>query len=103
VPVLAHKGSAHVRGCPPRRVASVPQWDPRWRHTGKRAPLHGQLLRTQNPAVTPGGHVNKDPWTTVTLDRRVLDEELSEWIDESHALVVRGLSRKARAALQRSA
>jgi predicted DNA-binding protein (MmcQ/YjbR family) len=64
--------------------------------TLKLEPLHGQLLRGQHPSVRPGYHMNKEHWNTVLVDRNVLDEELAEWIDESYALVVARLSRKAR-------
>jgi predicted DNA-binding protein (MmcQ/YjbR family) len=73
---------------------------PRQAITLKLDPLHGQLLRAQNPSVRPGYHMNKDHWNTVVLDRNVIDEELAEWIDESYDLVVERLPRKARAALR---
>lgn len=49
--------------------------------------------------MRPGYHLNKDHWNTITVDERVLEDELIEWIDESYALVVAKLTRKARAGL----
>ena len=31
-------------------------------------PEHGEVLRGEHPAITPGYHMNKRHWITVTLD-----------------------------------
>ncbi|MFO7170834.1 MAG: MmcQ/YjbR family DNA-binding protein [Chloroflexota bacterium] len=63
-------------------------------------PYHAQLLRDTYPAVRPGYHLNKRHWITVTLDGSLPEELLRSLIDESYALVVRGLTRAARRALE---
>jgi predicted DNA-binding protein (MmcQ/YjbR family) len=70
------------------------------RITLKLEPLHGQLLRAQNASVLPGYHMNKDHWNTVVLDGGVVDDELSDWIGESYALVVKRLPRRERERLR---
>lgn len=54
-------------------------------------PLKAELLRAQYPAVLPGYHMNKRHWNTVVLDGSLADEEIRAMIDESYALVVKGL------------
>jgi predicted DNA-binding protein (MmcQ/YjbR family) len=63
-------------------------------------PYHGQLLRDSYAAIAPGYHLNKRHWITVTLDGTVPEEQLRALIDESYALVVKGLSAAARRALE---
>ncbi|NDJ62754.1 MAG: MmcQ/YjbR family DNA-binding protein [Chloroflexi bacterium] len=58
------------------------------------------VLRQTYPAVTPGYHLNKAHWNTVACDGSVPDDELYEWIDASYGLVVKGLTKKDREALQ---
>jgi len=54
-------------------------------------PLKAELLREQYPAVRPGYHMNKRHWNTVVLDGSIADDEIRAMIDESYALVVKGL------------
>jgi predicted DNA-binding protein (MmcQ/YjbR family) len=56
-------------------------------------------LRQTYAAITPGYHLNKRHWNTVTLDGSVPEEELLELIDHSYQLVVARLSRAERAKL----
>jgi predicted DNA-binding protein (MmcQ/YjbR family) len=56
-------------------------------------------LRQRYPAVTPGYHLNKRHWNTVTLDGSVPEEELLDLIDHSYQLVVASLPRAERATL----
>lgn len=62
-------------------------------------PLHAQVLREQYSAVQPGYHLNKQHWNTITLDGTIADEAIQAMIDESYRLVVKGLSKAARASL----
>ncbi|MFW5771818.1 MAG: MmcQ/YjbR family DNA-binding protein [Phototrophicaceae bacterium] len=62
-------------------------------------PIHAELLREQYPAVRPGYHLNKRHWNTVTCDGSVPDAEITEMIDNSYDLVVRGLPRRDRETL----
>jgi predicted DNA-binding protein (MmcQ/YjbR family) len=62
-------------------------------------PGYAVALREQYPAVTPGYHLDKRHWNTVELDGTVPSELVSEWIEDSHDMVVAGLSRAQRALL----
>jgi predicted DNA-binding protein (MmcQ/YjbR family) len=53
-------------------------------------------LRARYAAITPGYHLNKQHWNTVTLDGSVPEEELTELIDHSYDLVVARLTRAQR-------
>jgi predicted DNA-binding protein (MmcQ/YjbR family) len=53
-------------------------------------------LRGRYSAITPGYHLNKRHWNTVTLDGSVPDDELQELIDHSYELVVARLTKAQR-------
>jgi predicted DNA-binding protein (MmcQ/YjbR family) len=53
-------------------------------------------LRARYAAITPGYHLSKRHWNTVTLDGSMPDEELLELIDHSYELVVARLTRAQR-------
>ena len=53
-------------------------------------------LRDRYAGVTPGYHLNKRHWNTVTLDGSVPDDEVLDFIDHSYELVVARLSRAQR-------
>ena len=59
-------------------------------------PLKAELLRERYAAVLPGYHMNKRHWNTVVLDGSLSDAEIRAMIDESYALVVRGLPKARR-------
>src|SRR5690349_10921295 len=59
-------------------------------------PYHAQFLRDTYVAVQPGYHLNKQHWNTVTLDGSIPNDEILRMIDESYALVVKGLSKAVR-------
>jgi len=59
-------------------------------------PEKAEVLREYYPAVLPGYHMNKRHWNTVVLDDSIPDVEVLAMIDESYALVVRGLPRAKR-------
>ena len=44
-------------------------------------------LRERFPAVRSGYHMNKKHWNTVKMDGSVPDSLISEWVDDSYALV----------------
>lgn len=44
-------------------------------------------LREHHRSVTPGYHMNKKHWNTVTLDGSVPDKEVLSWIDHSYDLI----------------
>lgn len=59
-------------------------------------PVKAELLREKYAAVTPGYHMNKKHWNTVLLDGSIPEEEIKAMIDESYALVVKGLPKAKR-------
>ncbi|MFI0372286.1 MmcQ/YjbR family DNA-binding protein [Actinomadura sp. 1N219] len=56
-------------------------------------------LRGRYDAITPGYHLNKRHWNSVTLDGTVPEEELLELIDHSYDLVVARLTKAQRSEL----
>lgn len=59
-------------------------------------PTLAGILRETHAAVTPGWHLNKTHWNTVTIDGSIPDSEIQEMIDHSYEQVVKGLTKKAR-------
>lgn len=59
-------------------------------------------LRDLFDAVTPGYHMNKKHWNTVTLDGSIPVREIERMIDHSYALVVKKLKKAEREALELS-
>ncbi len=62
-------------------------------------PALAPLLRERYAAVTPGYHLNKVHWNTVTLDGSVPDDEVDDWAVMSYERVVAGLPKAVRAGL----
>jgi predicted DNA-binding protein (MmcQ/YjbR family) len=63
-------------------------------------PELAELLCQTHDAVSPGYHLNKRHWITVTVDDDV-EDQVRSWIDDSYDLVVAGLPRRERDRLQR--
>jgi len=57
-------------------------------------------LREKYDAVQPGYHMNKKHWITILIDGSVPDRQLKAWIDTSYDLVVAGLTKKQKLALE---
>lgn len=55
--------------------------------------------REQYAAVTPGYHMNKRLWNTITMDRSIPSRIVRQMIDDSYQLVVRSLPKKDQAGL----
>ena len=53
-------------------------------------------LRSRYETITPGYHLNKRHWNTITLDGSVPDEDVLELIDHSYDLVLAGLTKDQR-------
>lgn len=51
-------------------------------------------LRETYSGVTPGYHMNKQHWNTITTNGSIPDRLLYKWIDDSYTLVVARLSKK---------
>lgn len=60
----------------------------------KNDPERNIELRDRFEGVIPGYHMNKEHWNTVSLDFDVPDGEISEMVNQSYALVVKGLPKK---------
>jgi predicted DNA-binding protein (MmcQ/YjbR family) len=63
-------------------------------------PDEALFLRDIYPAVRPGYHLNKKHWNTVTIDGSVPQKEFLRMIDDSYNLVVKGLTKSQRQALE---
>ncbi|GAB4536725.1 MAG: MmcQ/YjbR family DNA-binding protein [Anaerolineales bacterium] len=62
-------------------------------------PEQADFFRGIFPAVTPGYHMNKRHWNTVTLDGSIPDEIVQEMLDTSYHLIADSLPRRVRQAL----
>jgi predicted DNA-binding protein (MmcQ/YjbR family) len=56
-------------------------------------------LRRNRWALQVGYHLDKRHWNTIQLDGTVPGDQLKDWIEDSYALVLAGLSRAQRASL----
>jgi len=63
-------------------------------------PHEALILRDIFPAITAGYHMNKRHWNTVALDDSIPVGEVERMIDNSYALVVKGMTRKERQSLE---
>ena len=63
-------------------------------------PSDALALRDQYQAVQPGYYMNKKHWNTITLDGSIPDDEILAMIDDSYALVVKGLKKADRKELE---
>jgi predicted DNA-binding protein (MmcQ/YjbR family) len=63
-------------------------------------PAEAQFLRQMFASVKPAYHMNKTHWNTVILDGSIPRGEIERMVDNSWALVVRGLAKRHRLALQ---
>lgn len=63
-------------------------------------PLEALQLRDIFESVRPGYHMNKKHWNTLLLNGELPEGEIQRQIDNSYALVVRGLTRSQRQRLE---
>ncbi|ARU58252.1 hypothetical protein OLMES_4236 [Oleiphilus messinensis] len=63
-------------------------------------PQQALMLRDIFESVMPGYHMNKKHWNTVILDGSIPIGELQRMIDHSYTLVVKGLKKTERQALE---
>ncbi len=82
-----------------KMFALVPE-DPPLRISLKCDPDEALALRDMYTAVQPGYHLNKKHWNTVTPDDALPEDELWRMIDNSYALVVKGLKKAERERLE---
>ncbi len=65
-------------------------------------PDEALALRDIFEAVIPGYHMNKKHWNTIILNDTVPNAEIERMVDRSYGLVIKGLTRKERQALELS-
>lgn len=63
-------------------------------------PENAVELREKYAAVQPGYHMSKKHWNTVLIDGSIPDKILRQWIDDSYQLVVAGLTKTQKTALE---
>ena len=61
---------------------------------------YAEELRTQYDSIYAGYHMNKKHWITVLMDGSVPDKKLCLWMDDSYNLVVAGLTKSQKKALE---
>lgn len=66
----------------------------------KVTPEEGVELRERYASVQPGYHMNKKHWVTVLMDGTIPDKLVRSWVEQSYNLVVAGLTKKQRLALE---
>jgi predicted DNA-binding protein (MmcQ/YjbR family) len=59
-------------------------------------PGKAQALRDCFPSILPGYHMNKRHWNTLVLDGSLPKELILSLIDDSYALVLKGLPKRIR-------
>lgn len=62
-------------------------------------PETGAELRDKYEFVQPAYHMNKKHWVTIVMEGNVPDRLVRAWIDQSYNLVVSGLTRSQKLAL----
>ncbi len=59
-------------------------------------PEFAELLREKYHSISPGYHMNKKHWNTVTIDGSIPNDELLYLIDHSYELVVKNMKKADR-------
>lgn len=62
-------------------------------------PQMGIELRERYSSVQEGYHMNKKHWITVLMDGELPDRLVLQWVDNSYNLVVSGLTKSQKSAL----
>ena len=65
-------------------------------------PFNAEGLRERYNAVTPGYHMNKKHWNTVSMDNTIPDDLIKEMIDDSYELVFSKLSKNNKEIIMQS-
>jgi predicted DNA-binding protein (MmcQ/YjbR family) len=63
-------------------------------------PEYALELREQYPAVQPAYHFNKKHWNMIILDGSISEKNLKHWIDHSYEMVLKGMTKKQREAIE---
>ncbi len=59
-------------------------------------PGKAQALRDCFPSISPGYHMNKRHWNTLILDGTLPEDLILSLVDDSYALVIKGLTKAVR-------
>jgi len=62
----------------------------------KGEPCKAQALRDCFPSIVPGYHMNKRHWNTLILDGTLPEDLILSLVDDSYALVIKGLTKAVR-------
>jgi predicted DNA-binding protein (MmcQ/YjbR family) len=57
-------------------------------------PTLAEALRDRYPSVTPGYHLNKRHWNTITVDGSLPDQLVRDLVEDSYDLVVSALPKR---------
>jgi len=68
--------------------------------TVKCIPFDGEILVEQFKSITPGYHMNKKHWITISLTDEISDDMLIDLVNKSYELVTNKLTKKDRAKLE---
>ena len=71
--------------------------------TLKCVPLDGEILAEQFQSISPGYHMSKKHWITVSLTDEIPDDMLIDLAEKSYELVVSKLTKANKAKLQKQA
>ncbi|WP_320827260.1 MmcQ/YjbR family DNA-binding protein [Reinekea sp.] len=66
-------------------------------------PQEAMILRASFDAVIPGYHMNKKHWNTIDLSAELASGLVEGWLDDSYALVLKGLPKALQARLTEKA
>ena len=80
--------------------AIVPLDDEQLKINLKCDPAYAIELRESHPEVQPGFHMNKKHWNTVFCDDGLKDKLLRSFVDHSYDMVVKGMRKVDRLALE---
>lgn len=73
------------------------------RITVKCIPLDGEILQEQFEVISPGYHMNKKHWITISLTDEISDDMLIDLVNKSYEIVVSKLTKANRALLEQLA
>ena len=79
-------------------LSSLQQWENGTASVNLKCdPEQAEDLRANYEAISPGYHMSKVHWNTVTFNSDVPDKMMCQLIDDSYQLVLKSLTKKAQA------
>ena len=82
------------------KIFTLAHMEPFDRINLKCSPELALQLRENYEGVTPGYHMNKKHWNTVSTDGSIPEKTICQWIDTAYELVVDKLPKKDKQKLQ---